>query len=264
METDAFDRATRALTDRRSRRGALVGMLGGVLGVPLIPAHMAHAKKKPCPPCKKRKKGKCKATLPDGTACASGTCREGECVASPVSPPSPPPPPPTVAPVCGQGGPCLVFLSSSLHDPDFGGLSAGDAICQNLATAAGLSGRFKAWLSDSTGAASSRFVPSSGPYKLVNGTTIATNWDDLRDGELRAPINVTETGGDAGGWFGVVTGTQPNGAAGTANCANWTTASAPATGVIGVATTVDERWTAYGAAPCENEQSFHLYCFQQG
>jgi hypothetical protein len=263
MQTNAFDRVTHALSDSRSRRAALVGVLGGILGVPQLRVETARAKKKPCAPCKKRKKGKCKATLPDGTPCASGTCRAGQCVASPVSPPAPPPPPPTVAPVCGQGGPCLVFLSSSLHDPDFGGLSAGDAICQNLATTAGLSGRFKAWLSDSTGAASSRFVPSSGPYKLINGTTIATNWDDLRDGELLAPINVTETGGDPGGLFGVITGTQPNGSAGVANCANWTTTAAAATGVIGVAVSVDEPWTSYAAISCTNEQSFHLYCFQQ-
>src|SRR4051794_24260786 len=61
-------------------------------------SRVAAKKKKPCPPCKTRKKGKCKVTLPDGTAGAGGTCQGGKlpcgrCRAPP--PPSPSPPPPT-------------------------------------------------------------------------------------------------------------------------------------------------------------------------
>ena len=57
----------------------------------------SRRKKKPCPPCKKRKQGKCKAKLPDGTACSGGTCLNGSCrpasgpsdVSSPLLPPAP-------------------------------------------------------------------------------------------------------------------------------------------------------------------------------
>ena len=63
----------------------------------------AIAKKK-CPPCKKRKKGKCKKTLPDGTACAGGTCQGGRCGATA------PPPGPTCTcsgGTCSSTGQCI-------------------------------------------------------------------------------------------------------------------------------------------------------------
>jgi hypothetical protein len=75
-----------------------------------------EAKKKPCPPCKKRKKGKCKGKLPNGTACPGGTCRTGSCQA--IS--QPPPSVPICTPKCrgkvcgdnGCGGVCGVCESN--------------------------------------------------------------------------------------------------------------------------------------------------------
>jgi hypothetical protein len=46
--------------------------------------------------------------------------------------------------------PNRVFLSSTVHDGNFGGLSGGDAVCQSLATAAGLSGTYRILLSSTT------------------------------------------------------------------------------------------------------------------
>lgn len=264
METAAFDRAIRLLSEHRTRRVALGSLIGGIVGTPMFAGSSATAKQKPCPPCKKRKKGKCKATLPDGAACATGICQAGQCVASPsVPPPASPPPPPPPPPGCGQGGTCLVFLSSSRHAVNFGGPAAADAICQNLAVAAGLAGSYKAWVSDSTSAASSRFSPSPGPYKLVNGTTIANSWTDLRDGSLLAPINMTESGGDNGGNFGVWTGTRTDGSVATNHCNNWT-AAAGFTGAIGSASATDETWTELADVSCTPPNNLiHFYCFQQ-
>jgi hypothetical protein len=246
MDARLFDTLARAVTEARSRRGALAAVVGSALGVAGL-AETDAKKKKPCPPCKKRKKGKCKKKLPDGTGCRGGTCQGGRCVASPG---------------CGAGGPCLVFLSSSRHTGNLGGLSGGDAICQGLATTAGLPGTYKAWLSDSTGAVSSRFVPSPGPYRLVNGTAIATSFTDLTDGTLLAPINVTETGGDPGGNSFAWTGTRADGNAMSeagSNCANW----GPG-GMNGWAgyINIDSQWTDFGRTTC-SMNSFHLYCFQQ-
>lgn len=88
MDGSTFDRLARTLTTSRSRRHALGAGLAGALG--LIGAGAEHAagkkkKSKPCPPCKKRKKGKCKANLPDGAGCDGGTCQGGSCVAQPVA-----------------------------------------------------------------------------------------------------------------------------------------------------------------------------------
>jgi hypothetical protein len=92
MDDSRFDTLTRSLTTAGSRRRALTTVLGGALGlVAAASLDDAVAKKKPCPPCKKRKKGKCKAKLPDGTACSGGACQGGSCVATAVV--SPPPPP---------------------------------------------------------------------------------------------------------------------------------------------------------------------------
>ncbi|MDQ2655123.1 MAG: hypothetical protein M3Z20_18990, partial [Chloroflexota bacterium] len=82
MDANGFDALARTLTDARSRRGALASLLAGTFGLAAL-TETAAKKKKPCPPCKKRKKGKCKAKLPDGTACESGTCQGGRCVTHP-------------------------------------------------------------------------------------------------------------------------------------------------------------------------------------
>ena len=236
--------------------------------------------KKACPPCKTRKKGKCKKNLPDGTVCPGGMCQSGSCVAKPPPPSSTctppcgsnsvcqngtcvakPPPPPSA--MCGSGGPCLVFLSSTLHTGALGGLTGADAICQGLAAGAGLPGSYKAWLSDDTSSPDSRFVRSSGPYQLVDGTTIAGNWNDLRDGKLLAPIDVTETGGGAGGSTVVWTNTKIDGtpSSGTAPCQNWTASAAGSFAGVGFTFHYDFDWTSFGPESCAS--LFHLYCFQQ-
>jgi hypothetical protein len=165
-------------------------------------------------------------------------------------------------PACGTGGQCRVFLSSVLYPGDLGGLTGADAKCQGLAGAAGLPGTYKAWLSDSTSSVISRFVPSSGPYQLVNGITIAANWADLKDGLLAAPINVTETGGGPGGSTTAWTHTAFDGspALGDAHCQDWGSTVAPS-GTAGNVTATDPTWALFNSTTCNTP--LHLYCFQQ-
>jgi hypothetical protein len=80
MDPHRFDALTRSLTPTGSRRAALVGALGGALStLGLGTTEARRKKKKPCLPCKKRKKGRCKESRPDGTACSGGTCQDGRC-----------------------------------------------------------------------------------------------------------------------------------------------------------------------------------------
>ena len=89
-----------------------------------------------------------------------------------------------------------VFVTSTSYDGNLGGLAGADAKCQDQADAAGLTGTFKAWLSDAKGSPSTRFTRSAGaPYVLVDGTVIADNYAGLTSGSLEHPINQTETGG---------------------------------------------------------------------
>ncbi|MDZ4247347.1 MAG: DUF1554 domain-containing protein, partial [Dehalococcoidia bacterium] len=87
-------------------------------------------------------------------------------------------PNPTASPVAGK----RVFVTAATYNGNLGGLSGADAKCQASANAVNLGGTWKAWLSDSNTSAGSRLNHSDSPYRLLNGTTIANNWDDLVDG----------------------------------------------------------------------------------
>lgn len=84
MDGIGFDRLVKALATSGVRRQALRASVGGALAATLAGINQAaeagKKKKKSCPPCKKRKQGKCKKKLPDGTACEGGTCQDGKCV----------------------------------------------------------------------------------------------------------------------------------------------------------------------------------------
>ncbi len=162
---------------------------------------------------------------------------------------------------CGAGGPCRVFVTSAPFGGILGGLTGADTICQNYADSASLRGTYKAWLSDSTASPSTRFVQSTGPYELVDGTRIAANWTALTDGALRAPISLTETGNTIAAAALVWTYTKVDGSGGTLgeHCGNWTVATG--SGFRGTAVYKDSNWTQSGSAACNTGQ--HLYCFQQ-
>lgn len=169
------------------------------------------------------------------------------------------------APACGTGGPCLVFLTSTTQQGNLGGLAGADIICQQRAQAANLLGAYKAWLSDAAQSPATRFVQSTGPYRRVDGVTVAGNWADLTDGTLDAPITVAETGAvfdalDLRSW----THTLANGTAGgvlNANCSNWTSADNGVNGDEGQVAATSDDWTDFASGTCNN--NFHLYCFQQ-
>jgi hypothetical protein len=269
MDADGFDSLARSLVASGSRRRALGGLLAGPLGLLGVRSKeaAAHDPRKAC----KKKSGEAKrkclkkakkhnaqhaSQTPSPDPCASCTgdqvCTGGQCV----------------VPACGAGGPCLLFLSSVLYTGNLkgtaaSGLAGADAKCQGLADAAGLPGTYKAWLSDSTSSPASRFVRSTGPYRLVNGTTIAGEWGGLTDGVLRAPINVTETGGGIGGSEHVWTGTKIDGNPDDEHCGNWSSA-ATGEGVVGSATKLDAGWTKRTNDSDDGcDARHHLYCFQQ-
>ncbi len=91
--------------------------------------------------------------------------------------------------------PGKVFVTSTTYKAgDLGGLTGADAKCQARAMAAGLTGTFRAWLSDANGQPATRFSKERGPYLLVTGSIVANNWTGLTSGTLRHAINVTELG----------------------------------------------------------------------
>lgn len=194
--------------------------------------------------------------------------------------------------ITGQGGastevvvinltvqiPKRVFVSSSGINGNMGGVAGANAHCQNAASAANLSGTFKAWISTGSQSPSTTFTQSSSPYVLVNNTIVAFNWADLIDGELANPINLNEYGNNVGSvkvWTqAYANGTYDTGNC-TAQCANWTSSSASSYGRWGVSSSTTSTWSsagdgsgngACGTGPWECNQcscSNRLYCFEQ-
>lgn len=171
---------------------------------------------------------------------------------------------------CGQGGPCLVFVTGQMYSGNLGGLEGADDKCQRHADDVGLPGTYRAWLSDANGSpAEYRFVRSTGPYVRTDGVRIADDWDDLTDGELQAPINVTETRIPVESVYVVWTNTDQSGRRFSylpdTTCANWTGAGDFLSSYYGFSTSNDASWTTVGNDPfgCDVNFGLRLYCFQQ-
>jgi hypothetical protein len=187
----------------------------------------------------------------------------------------------------------IVFVTSNTYQGNLGGLDGADAECQRLASDAGLSGTFKAWLSDSKTSASSRLTHSSGPYALVTGLVVANDWAGLTSGTLLHAIDTTERGGSA-----PAAATSPTNCGGTdcnthgcapsawtnslsdgtivdahLTCSDWTSTndvsdcggadagSDETESIWGQATKADSTWSGLGYAPCAAYAS--LYCVEQ-
>ena len=155
-----------------------------------------------------------------------------------------------------------VFLGEPTQG-NFGGLVGADAKCQAEANTASLPGTYKAWLSDTTGSPATRFAKLDVPYKLINGTTIATNWADLTDGTLLAPISRDEYGATTSSTSNAWTNTNTDGTtySTTNTCNNWTSVSSSLTARNGSKTASNTTWTTSSDTACNN--GLRYYCMQQ-
>jgi hypothetical protein len=135
-----------------------------------------------------------------------------------------------------------------------------DAVCQGLADAHALGGTYKAWLSSAAGTAAARLTQFNMPYRMLDGSTIASSWNDLTDGTLAHPIDVREDGTGLATSVEVWTGTMQNGGDGAFNCSNWSTTSGSA--IIGVSSSITFEWT-YSRQEFCSAGGVHLYCFEQ-
>lgn len=174
-----------------------------------------------------------------------------------------------------------VFISSATFFPDFGGTNQADTACQNMATAAGLPGTYRAWVSTTSSPVNARFTQSTDPYVMVDGTMIASNWADLTDGTIAHGIDRTEAGNvlpstgitnchGSPTCAQTYTGTNPDGSA-YANddqCLNWTTRIFDAGGGNlntfsgGDSTYAGREWTIR-ASGFRCDYQARIYCFQQ-
>jgi len=162
----------------------------------------------------------------------------------------------------------FVFLTSTTHASNFGGLAPATAICNALAADAGLPGTYDPWISTTTSSPRARFNGAITAFILRDKTAIAAGTPDLYDGQILAPINRDERGVQQTTFLSVISGTGPTGVPastnpGVASCSNWTSNSATALGTYGAANTFGQGWTAAATPACSTQTAARLYCFEQ-
>ena len=166
-----------------------------------------------------------------------------------------------------------VFLTSTTHQGNLGGLDGADAICQGLADTAGLgvTRRYRAWLASGDGSPDTLFLRSASPYVRTDGATVADDYTDLTTCDaaspfncLQNPINVTEENVELTGfrpaWTNVLPSGLIHGVFSQDSCFYWTADLLFAR--VGNASHTTAGWTAAGAG-FECGIASHLFCFEQ-
>lgn len=176
----------------------------------------------------------------------------------PAPTPTPIPPPPSTTYN-------RVFVTSTTYTGNLGGVIGADTKCQERADAARLGGTWRAWISggsDST-SASNRLYHSDVPYMLLNGNRIATDWNNLTDGNIELAINLDELWAEkrSVAW----TNTKETGdylkELPINICSEWTSSAPEDSAWIGYNNSTDEKWSNAGGTICSVPAN--LYCFEQ-
>ena len=156
-------------------------------------------------------------------------------------------------------------LSTWPHTPLAWGAAAGDLVCRHLAEEAHLPEpeMYFAWLSETWDDAGGRIHDGSGPFRRVDGYTVAGSKVDLLSGSPMNSLHVDEQGRYLASNRRVWTGTKADGSPQpyALRCSDWGNASAEVAGQTGMSGVGrDPAWTQYGVPPsCDHLAS--LYCF---
>jgi len=159
-------------------------------------------------------------------------------------------------------GEAIVFVTTQTWaGSQIGGVAGGDSKCQSAATAVGYSGTWQAILSSSTVNAASRLPFNWASLKRPDGVVVANSWQDLWDGTLQNPINVSENLTTYNGQ--VWTNTRSDGTkiystfAGA--CNDWAGVTG-ADGGDGNSSTSLSQWAHYGDGNSWCTNSYPIYC----
>ena len=153
--------------------------------------------------------------------------------------------------------PNIVFVTSTRHQGNLGGLAGADAICQARADSVNMRGTYRAWLSSSTTSAFSRLGTASG-WVRPDGKPVFNSRADLQAGRQMHPIRIHERIGDVGE-VAVRTASLPEGTLhpnGT-TCGDYTSL----VGSIGQGVTIgmSSQWSSWSTGTCDSLAN--LYCF---
>lgn len=151
-----------------------------------------------------------------------------------------------------------VFVSSALISGSaLGGVAGADLKCNSLASAAGIPGTYRAWISVAGSNAADR-ITSSGPWYLVGGELVASTKAALVGGTLKHGIDHDEKNVHApAAEDRVWTGTAPDGTFDGPECGVW---SGGGQARVGEAEFSDGRWSSSTVESCG--QVNRVYCFE--
>jgi len=170
----------------------------------------------------------------------------------------------------GMGDPAwhdrVVFVTSGEWNGDLksaGGqstaLASADALCATAASAASLSGSFRAYLSvSSVGVNAIGRMQTGGPWKNTHGDLLWSNLQDFIDDWPAVPVRYDERGNELDDYEYVWTGSTEAGESSGTDCWSWELAYD--NGAVG-----DPHLTN-GFSHKEDRgcgQTMHLYCFEQ-
>lgn len=149
------------------------------------------------------------------------------------------------------------FVSSQVVNGALGGVAGADLKCNSLASAAGLKGSYRAWISVAGTNAADR-ITGNGPWYLVGGQLVASTKAELVGGTLKHGIdhdekNVRAPTAEDRVW----TGTAPDGTFDGPECGVWSGAGQAR---VGEAEFNDGRWSSSTVETCG--QVNRVYCFE--
>jgi hypothetical protein len=165
--------------------------------------------------------------------------------------------------------PLTVFVTNTAAAQPLGGIAAPDRFCQSEAEAAGLAGRFRAWLSTSSYSPASHWGLPGGDYRFIrpDGTEIADSWEDLTDGQLAFTPSLkadgTAVAQNSPQDFEVWTGTLSIGTPAVETCEDWTSRDPAQQALVGSAIRTDLEWTRSRTVACDDIYNRRWYCFEQ-
>jgi cysteine-rich repeat protein len=158
----------------------------------------------------------------------------------------------------------LAFVSSASVPPTLGSVTAYDAQCNTLATAAGLNNAggnaYIAWISLPLMSAQARLGVSAQGWVRVDGRPFATTQTSLlSSGVVYHPLRLDEYGVDVGSRL-VMTGTSNDGLA-QSTCFNWSSNSVTVFMTTGDAASGSGGWSGPSTSPCSSTAS--IYCLMK-
>jgi hypothetical protein len=150
----------------------------------------------------------------------------------------------------------IAFVTSTTQLPlTFGtDLSGADAACATRATAAGLAGRYIAFLSTPSIAARDRLAGARG-WVRTDGKPFADRPEDMLTGKVYYPLRIDENGADIAN-DNIATGSNPDGTD-SYDCTGYTDSTSSVENGDSSATTI--LWASTGRNSCNIP--YRLYCF---